>query len=199
MPFKYAIALTGGIATGKSTVASIFIRLGFEIIDADTISHEILDREYLCIAKLFGSTLIKDKKVNRKALGAIIFDDTSQRKKLEALLHPLIYEEILRQSIVLDKQKMCYFVDIPLFFENKRYPIEKVLLVSISEVLQLERLMQRDASSQEEAQKRIDSQLPLREKIKNSDYVLENTATLIDLEEKCIIMKEKILKDFRAY
>ncbi|SFV70872.1 Dephospho-CoA kinase [hydrothermal vent metagenome] len=197
--FNYAIALTGGIASGKSTVSKIFIDLGFEIIDADKIAHEILQREYLTIAKFFGHSVIQDKKVNRKALGAIIFDDKDKRKVLEDLLHPLIYEEIVIKSKALDKKKSCYFVDIPLFFENKRYAIKKVLVVSISKDLQLERLMQRDNSSKEEAQKRINSQLPLSQKVQSADYVIENTATLRDLEEKCIMMKAEIFKDLKHY
>jgi len=195
MLFKYAIALTGGIATGKSTVSKIFLSLGCEIIDADKIAHEILDREYEAIATLFGASMILHKKVDRKALGTFIFDDASKRKQLEGLLHPLIYDEIVAKSLVLDEKKRCYFVDIPLFFEHRRYAISKVLVVSIPKDLQLQRLMKRDLSSKEEAQKRINTQLPLAKKVQSADYVIENTATLTDLEKQCIIMKAKILAD----
>jgi dephospho-CoA kinase len=171
------------------------LALGCDIIDADKIAHEVLDREHQEIAKLFGFSLIVNAKVDRKALGKIIFADRHKRKQLEALLHPLIYDEILEKSKELDKKKRCYFVDIPLFFENKRYAIDKVLLVYIPLELQIKRLIQRDNSTEEEAQKRIDTQLPIGEKIANSDYLIENTATLTDLEEKCMRMKAKILED----
>jgi dephospho-CoA kinase len=199
MPFKYAIALTGGIATGKSSASKIFKSLGCEILDADKISHEILDSEYENIAKIFGASLVVNQKVDRKALGAVVFDDKVKRQQLEALLHPLIYESIEKKSQLLDEKKCCYFVDIPLFFENRRYPIKRVLVIAVSPPLQLQRLMQRDGTTQKEAQKRIDAQLSIEEKIKNADYVIENTATLTDLEEKCIMMKEKILADFGTY
>lgn len=193
-PFHYAIALTGGIATGKSSASKIFKSLGCEIIDADSIAHQILDEQYLKISEYFGESVVRDKKVDRKALGDIVFSNESQRKILEDLLHPLIYDEIEAQAIVLEEKKACYFVDIPLFFENKRYPIHKVLVIAISTKLQLERLMQRDGSLEADAQKRIDTQLPIEEKVLKADYVIDNSNSFFVLEEQCVKMKKKLIR-----
>jgi len=164
MPFKYAIALTGSIATGKSTVAKLFSYYGFSIIDADNIAHQILDEQHKKIAKIFGEGLILNNRVNRKALGAIVFNDKVKREALETLLHPLIFNEIARLSDEKDKDKSFYFVDIPLFFESKRYAIKRALVVYTSKKEQLKRLMQRDGYEEAEALKRIETQLPVEEK-----------------------------------
>ena len=97
-PFKYAIALTGGIATGKSTVCNILKLYGFSIIDADEISHKVLEEQKEKIAKIFGKEYIKDNKVDRVALGKLIFSDKNSKKLLENLLHPLIKKTIEKES-----------------------------------------------------------------------------------------------------
>jgi len=197
MSFAYAVALTGSIATGKSTVMKCFSTFGFEIIDADSIAHEILNEEHKAIASLFGEAVIKEDKVDRQALGSIVFSDEKKRKELEALLHPLIYTRIERRATLLDEQKKPYLVDIPLFFEGNRYPIEKVLVVYTPPDLQLQRLIQREGTSEEEAQKRIDIQISIEEKRKKADYVIDNSGTLAALKHECTRVKEEILGEFR--
>ena len=118
MAFKYAIVLTGGIATGKSSVAKIFAEHGFEIIDADKIAHKVLDEQHEKIIQVFGDEFVKDGKVQRKALGAVVFADNEKRKQLEALLHPLIYREIEEAAETLDRFGEPYLVDIPLFLRR---------------------------------------------------------------------------------
>ena len=164
MAFKYAIALTGSIATGKSSAVAMLASYGFHIIDADKIAHQILDEEHQSIADQFGETLVSEGKVDRKALGAIVFSDSNKRKALESLLHPLIYKEIERLSVEQDKLGKPYFIDIPLFFEGGRYPIEKSLVVYTTEEQQLERLMHREGYTKEEALKRIQTQIPVEKK-----------------------------------
>jgi dephospho-CoA kinase len=195
MAFKYAIALTGSIATGKSSVVAQLASLGFHIIDADKIAHKILDEQHQAIAELFGSELVKEGKVDRKALGAMVFSDSSKREALEALLHPLIYKEIERLSEQQDQFKKPYFIDIPLFFENERYPIERSLVVYTTKEQQLARLMQRDGYSEEEARKRINTQIPVEEKCQQATYVIDNSGTLTQLEKECERVKEEILND----
>jgi len=195
MAFKYAIALTGSIATGKSSVAAWLAAQGFHIIDADKVAHRILDEQHQAIAAMFGSALVKEGKVDRKALGAIVFSDSAKREKLEALLHPLIYDEIERLSEKQDQFKKPYFIDIPLFFENERYPIKRSLVVYTPKEQQLERLIQRDGYSEEEAHKRINAQLPVEEKRKRATYVIDNSGTLTQLEKECERVKEEILND----
>ena len=195
MAFKYAIVLTGSIATGKSSVAARFVSWGFHIIDADKIAHRILDEQHQAIAAMFGNELVKEGKVDRKALGASVFADSTKREKLEALLHPLIYDEIERLSEQQDQFKKPYFIDIPLFFENERYPIKRSLVVYTTEAQQLERLMQRDGYSEEEAHRRINTQIPVEEKRKRATYVIDNSGTLTQLEKECERVKEEILND----
>ena len=198
MAFKYAIALTGGIATGKSTVAKIFSSLGFEIIDADKIAHEILDTEYKKVAELFGEKYLLNKKVNRKALGALIFANQDEKLRLEALLHPLIFSEIESKSIELDMKKRPYLVDIPLFYESKRYDIEKVIVVYIPKELQLDRLMKRDSSKKEEALQRIDSQINIEIKREKASYIIDNQKDMNTLQQLCVKVKQQIIFDYKG-
>ncbi len=193
MAFEYAVVLTGSIATGKSTVSRALTASGFHIIDADQIAHKILDEQYLIIADMFGETLITDGRVDRKALGAIVFADSAKRKQLEDLLHPLIYDEIERLSRQQDLLKKPYFIDIPLFFEGERYPIEKSLVIYTPPAQQLERLMSRDGYTKEEALDRIKTQIPVEEKRKRATYVIDNSGTLTQLKEECERVKEEIL------
>ena len=96
MAFEYAIALTGGIATGKSTVASLLALNGMRVIDADTISHEILDASVLWVKDNFGDEYVNGSKVDRPKLGSLVFSDSEAKKKLENYLHPKIRDEIER-------------------------------------------------------------------------------------------------------
>jgi dephospho-CoA kinase len=194
--FKYAIALTGSIATGKSTVAKFFTLFGFAVIDADRIAHEILEKQQKTIGQLFGNNLIVEGKVDRKALGHIIFSDKQKRKKLEALLHPLIFDEIKRLSTEEEKLQKPYLVDIPLFFENERYPIEKSLVVYTPKYIQLKRLVLRDGYNEKEALQRIETQIDVEEKRKRATYIIDNTDDLMALKHECMRVKEKIEKDF---
>jgi len=193
MSFKYAIVLTGGIATGKSTVAKFFLEDGFVLIDADKIAHKMLDLHQDKIVDLFGSDYVKDGTVDRKSLGALIFSNTKEKLRLEELLHPLIYEEIEKQANEQDKLEKPYLIDIPLFFESKRYLIKKSIVVYTQKEKQLERLMERDGSTQEEAQKRIDSQLNIEEKKQLGTYIVDNSQDLKHLQQEYDRVKKEIL------
>ena len=197
MSFNYAVVLTGSIATGKSTAATILKELGFEIIDADSVAHEVLNQQHKEIALHFGEKLVNDGSVDRKALGAIIFSNKEKRKTLEKLLHPLIYAQIETLSTTLDQKHQPYLIDIPLFFETNRYPVEKSVVVYTSERVQKERLMQRDKSNEVDAKKRMETQISIEEKIKKASYVIDNSGTLAQLERECKRIKDEILKDFK--
>jgi dephospho-CoA kinase len=197
MAFEYAVVLTGSIATGKSTVAKIFKAFGFTIIDADSIAHQLLDKHAQEVAQLFGKGILETKGINRKALGAIVFQDTQKRTELEALLHPLIYDEIARLSILEDKKKKPYLIDIPLFFETNRYPVEKTIVVYTPKVLQIQRLMQRNGYSKEEAQLRIEMQIDIEEKKQKATYLIDNSQDMEHLQEECDKMREQIVGDFQ--
>jgi len=193
MIFKYAIALTGGIATGKSTVIDLLTHAGFRVIDADKIAHEILDEESQAVADIFGETFVSDGKVDRKLLGSLVFADQEKRKSLEALLHPLIYNRIVEKAEKLNKRAEPYIVDIPLFYEGGRYAIENVIVVYAKKEQQLERLMQRDRFSKEEALSRIEAQIDIEDKRENATYVIDNSGNLKQLEFETARIKEEIL------
>ena len=198
MAFDYAVVLTGSIATGKSSVASIFRDFGFTIIDADRVAHQVLDQEYKEIEKLFGSQYISlnKKSVNRKQLGMLIFSDQEAKERLEALLHPLIYQEIEKRSLPLEEKKEPYIIDIPLFFESNRYPIKQSIVVYTPKEIQLQRLMQRDGSTQKEALLRINSQIDIEVKRKKATYLIDNSQDLSILQDECDKIRKKILSNF---
>lgn len=186
MAFEKAYALTGGIASGKSTVGEIFRGYGVKIIDADRIAHEVLDQQSGAIAASFGEAYVSNQgKVNRQALGALVFSDAEAKKSLEMLLHPLIYEEIQRQSEVLDREGKPYLVDIPLFFETQRYPIDHSIVVYAPRAIQLERLMQRNGLNRREAAQRIDAQMDIEKKKKLATYLIDNQGDLHALQSQC--------------
>ena len=115
---------------------------------------------------------------------------------LESLLHPLIYQEIERQSYREDQFKKPYIIDIPLFFEGGRYPVEKSLVVYAAREQQLQRLMHREGYNQVEAMSRIDSQMDIEQKRDRATYVIDNSGDLRRLQQECERVKEAILKDF---
>ena len=191
--FKYAVALTGGIATGKSTVASLFKLHGFLTIDADKIAHRLLDENAVTIANIFGGRYVDDGKVLRKELGNLIFNDVIEKKKLEALLHPLIKDEIVKEASLFEEQQKPYLIDIPLFFENKNYDIRNSVVVYTPKELQLQRLMKRDNCTESEALSRINNQMDIEEKKSQATLVIDNTKDLINLQEEVERVKKEIL------
>lgn len=189
--FKYAIALTGGIASGKSTVCNLFKLHGFLTIDADKISHKLLDENSSKIVTMFGEKYVENGKVLRKDLGKIIFSNEENKLKLEALLHPLIKEEIIKESKVFEEQKKPYFIDIPLFFEKMHYPIQKSLLIYTPKELQIKRLMDRDKINEEEAKLKISNQMDIDEKKKLADLIIDNSSNLKNLQKEV----ERVIKE----
>jgi len=196
MAFEHAIALTGGIATGKSSATILLSLYGFRFIDADKIAHEMLDAQRQKIAELFGSEYVVGERVDRVRLGALVFADKSKRERLEALLHPLIYDEIVRQSQIQESFKKPYIIDIPLFFEGNRYAIDKSMVVYTPKAKQLERLMKREGFSQEEALRRIGSQMDIEKKRALATYVIDNSGDLKQLQRECNRVKDLILSAY---
>ena len=182
--FKNAIALTGGISTGKSTVCNLFKLHGFLTIDADVIAHRLLDENSNKISSMFGEQYVQNGKVLRKELGKIIFSNEENKLKLEALLHPLIKEEIIKESKIFEEQNKPYFVDIPLFFEKMSYPIPKSLVIYTPKDLQIQRLMKRDNIDENEAKLKISNQMDIEEKRKLADLVIDNSQNLKHLQNE---------------
>jgi dephospho-CoA kinase len=191
---KNAIVLTGGIASGKSTVSSLMKLYGFRVIDADSIAHEVLDNSLQEIAQNFGEEFIVNNKVNRKALGSLVFANEEKRKELEAIVHPKIKDRIYQEALKLEEFQQPYLIDIPLFFEREGvYDINKVIVVYTPQEIQLERLIKREGLSELEAIQRINAQIPIEEKRKKATYLIDNSKDLNHLQKECERVKEEIL------
>ena len=185
MAYKYAIALTGGIATGKSTVASLMGLNGLRIIDADAISHRILDENSAWVAKHFGTGYVSGGKVVRTELGKMIFANPEAKKELESFLHPKIRAAIEEESEKQDRFEYPYLIDIPLFFETGSYPIENSVVVYTPKEVQLERFMKRNGFTREESLRRIESQMDIDEKRSRATWVIDNSLNLKHLQQEC--------------
>jgi dephospho-CoA kinase len=186
------IGLTGGIASGKSTVSNMFRNQGIRIIDADKISRDVVEigePAYQQIVKTFGQDiLLDDQTINREKLGAIIFSNDKNRQQLNEIVHPAVRKEMLKQKQEeKEKNAKQVVLDIPLLFESKlTHMVDVTVLVYVDEQTQLKRLMNRNCYSKEEAMMRIQSQLPLKEKVKLADVIINNNGSIEDTEAQVI-------------
>lgn len=196
MAFEYAIALTGGIATGKSSTTAMFMLYGFKFIDADKIAHALLDAHAHRVGEIFGEEYLSEGKVNRKKLGGLIFGNLQKKKELENFLHPLIYKAIEQEATKLDGFKKPYIIDIPLFFETARYPIAQSIVVYATKAQQLERLIKREGFATQEALDRINAQMDIEAKKQKATYIIDNSKDIKHLQSECERVKEEILKAF---
>ena len=174
-----ALGITGGIATGKSTVVKYFQEYGFPVVDADVIAREVVKvgtPGLKAIAEEFGFELLqKDGTLDRKALGTIIFSNPEKRVRLNQLLSPFLRAEITEQIKEKKQQAKLVIVDIPLLYEGKyETDVDQVAVVYLPEKKQIERLMIRDKLTKEEAKKRIASQWSIEEKKERADIVFDN-------------------------
>ena len=192
------IGLTGGIATGKSTVTGLIESRGFSVIDADQISHEltqVAQPGYTQILSHFGSEILDPSlRIDRKKLGQMIFSSTEKKSQLEKILHPLIQERVqeLKQSFE-ELGKSVLFYDVPLLFENNLVSqFDGILMVWCQEEIQIQRLMERNRLSFTEAQLRIKAQLPMLEKIKQSNYCIDNSGSEFELIRAVDIYLEQL-------
>lgn len=180
----YCIGLTGDIASGKTTVATLFSQLGIEVISADKISRELTQKEkhiYKIIVAHFGTKILNpDKELNRSQLREIIFSNPKEREWLEQLLHPLIRLEI-KEKVAACTTPYC-IVEIPLLITKHNYPyIDRVLLITTPIETQLSRVMQRDKCSKEQAQAILSAQPNMNLRLKNADDVVVNDLEIEDL------------------
>lgn len=178
------IGLTGSIGTGKSTVAKMFSELNIPVIDADRIAREVVEPgkiAYEQIVATFGEEiLLADGSINRKKLGSIVFQDEAKRTKLNEIVHPEVRKEMLRQKeAYIENGASCVVLDIPLLYESKlTYLVDKVLVVATTPEVQLERIIARDKCSVAEAKRRMNAQIPIAEKVKWADAVIDNNGTI---------------------
>ena len=175
--FTHAFVITGTIGSGKSTVCNILKLYGFKVIDADEISHKILDSLADEIGAKFGEKFVCGGKVLRKELGNLVFNDKQKMQILENLLHPKIKAEILRLCNELEKTQIPYFVDIPLFFEKASYAeFDKVVVVYAPKEVLLSRLAKRNSLTDDEALVRINSQIDIEKKRNLANFVIDNSS-----------------------
>jgi len=180
------LGLTGGIASGKSTVSKKLKELGSYIIDADKISREVSDSKEI-LKKLegnFGLQIIDSGHLDRKKLRELVFEKKEKRELLNSIMHPVIEKKIIKE-IEENKKEKLIILDVPLLYETKlEYLCDKVLVVSVDEKIQIERLKKRDMIEKKMAKKIINTQMPLTEKLKKADIYIENNGTLDELLEK---------------
>jgi dephospho-CoA kinase len=195
------IGLTGSIASGKSTVSAMFHTLNIPVIDADKIAREVVEpneKAYQEIVKEFGrEVLFPDNTLDRKKLGSIIFSNDEKRQRLNAIVHPAVRNRMLEQKEALIVQgENCIVMDIPLLFESKlTHLVDKVLVVYVDESVQLHRLMARDESRAEDALERIKSQIPVKEKTKLANAVIDNNGT----QDESFEQLKEILREWNVF
>lgn len=183
----YKIGLTGGIASGKSTVSAWLAKQGAPIIDADIIARQVVEKGQPCLKQLveaFGQTiLLADGRLNRPLVGQLVFTDKAKRQKLNQIMHKAIKEKMAEQAAIYEKTgQIAAIYDVPLLVETGWYQwMDEVWVVAVSPKTQLKRLMLRNQYTEVEAKERIASQMALADKIKVADKVIANDGTEDDL------------------
>lgn len=181
------VGLTGGIATGKSYVLGVLRELGCEVIDADAVAHQVMEPgqpAYDEIVAHFGRGILSDEgKIERARLGALVFADQEQRTRLNAIVHPRVYEAQARwlaEVVARDPQAIAVF-DAALMIETGSYRrFDKVVVVYCDAELQLERLMARNNLTREQALARIAAQMPTAEKLQYADFTIDTSLGFAD-------------------
>jgi dephospho-CoA kinase len=198
------VGLTGGIATGKSTVAETLRRLGAEVIDADQLAREVVAPGEPALAEIvreFGDVLQPDGTLDRKKLGAIVFGDTPRREQLEAITHPAIRERFqarLRELEAAGFEGLVFF-DAPVMIESGNYRnMDRLVVVVTGDATQRERLMARDGMSAAEASRRMATQMPVADKAKLADYVIDNSGGRAATEARTREVFEALLAELRG-
>lgn len=181
------VGLTGGIASGKSTVSNLFRKYGIEIVDADKVAKEVSEKKESIekISNIFGKDILdSDGKIVREKLREKAFKNRELLQELNKIIHPQVMEYFKSKKEENSKDEILIF-DIPLLYEAKmEYLCDKIIVVGVDVQKQIRRVVARDGSSEELAKKIIFNQMPLNEKIKKADIVIMNDGTLDELEEK---------------
>ena len=176
------VGLTGGIATGKSTVSEILRQLGCEIVDADRLARDVVEPEQPAwkqiVAEFGGGVVTAEGALDRKKLGAIVFADPERCKRLEAITHPAIRARFQARLDELAAQGFAGIVvfDAPVMIESGNYKnMDRLVVVVTDDATQAGRLQERDGTDEAEGRRKIASQMPLAEKAKLADYVIDNS------------------------
>lgn len=195
------LAITGGIASGKSTVAHMFSKLSLPIIDFDQLSRVVVEPDkpaWREIVTYFGADItLPDRHIDRKKLSQIIFQNIEKRKKLERFVHPWIFAEFIKKlkEFTLKPENKIIQVVVPLLFEaNLQQFFHKILLVYIPPEMQIERLMKRDQITRDLATKMLAAQWPIEQKRKLADFLIDNSGPLAETEKQVQEIWEKLQK-----
>ncbi|MEW5807395.1 MAG: dephospho-CoA kinase [Acidobacteriota bacterium] len=204
------VGLTGGIASGKSTVSKILSSLGIFVIDADAIAHRLIEpdgRAFCKVIETFGNSIIESGKIDRKKLADIVFKDKLALAYLNAIIHPLVREEleiltaryiseILKKEIA-ERNKRIVITEAALLVETGFYTsYDRLIVVHCSRDTQIKRIVERDGTSREEALARINSQMPMDEKIGYADYLINTDCPFGEVELQTRNLQAKLLSDF---
>ena len=197
----YVLALTGGIATGKSTADQFFKKKNIPIVDCDKIAHDLMEPKnasWQAIKDNFGEEYLNsDQMINRKKLGQLVFSNKSALNRLNQLTHPLIFDKTIQKIESYQNEDMV-ILDAPVYFESgwdKKNIADGILVITLPETVQIDRLKHRNNLTDEEARMRIKSQIPLDKKTQLADFVIENTGTIKELESKLEHLLNKIKKE----
>ncbi len=197
----FLLGVTGGIASGKSTVSGMLGELGSPLIDFDLIARRVVEPGtpgWVKIVDYFGpQVLAKDGSLDRKKLSAIVFGDMEKRKKLESFTHPPIFAEFFKQAdeIAAKNPDAIIQVAVPLLIElNLQYLFDKLLLVYVPAEIQIERLAKRDGISRQAAANILKAQLPIDEKLQFADFVIDNTKDLAYTRNQVVEVWEQLRK-----
>ena len=197
-PLPHVFALTGGIGSGKSTVARFVAEAGVPVVDADRLARQVVEpgtEGLAAIRDAFGAdVLLADGQLDRKRLGSIIFADQEARARLESILHPRIKraaEQAFADHAAEGHRLVCY--EIPLLFETEQHlRYQPVVVVHVPEAAQLARVMARDGLGEEEAERRISAQIPLDAKAEQAEHVIDNTGSLEETRAQTLAVLRKI-------
>ncbi|TFK46705.1 CoaE-domain-containing protein [Heliocybe sulcata] len=195
------VGLTGGIATGKSTVSALLKSHNIPLIDADVLAREVVlpgTSAHKQIVEYFGPDVLQeDGTLDRPKLGSIVFNDEVKRRKLNSIVHPAVRWAMFWAVVQcwIKGQKLCV-VDVPLLIESGIHKwVGKVVVVYCSAEIQLQRLMKRDNSSREAAMSRLNAQLPITEKLDYADQVIDNSGTVQELEEQVVSFIKRLHRE----
>lgn len=194
------IGITGSIATGKSTISKMLRELGYTVVDADIAARVVVEpgeEAYDKIVEHFGKDILcSTGEIDRKKLGDLVFHNENKRLLLNSIVHPAVRRKMNEEKeAAFNRGEKVVFLDIPLLYEsNLTYMVDKVLVVYVDEKTQLERLMNRNQLTKQEAEARIHSQLPIEQKKERADAVIDNRGTIEQSKAQLI----QILKEWKV-
>ncbi|PRX32647.1 dephospho-CoA kinase [Orenia metallireducens] len=191
------VGLTGGIASGKSTVSKYLKELGALIIDADKIAHSLMKPEkklWQRVVEEFGEKILLDNNtIDRKKLGEIIFNNSKAKARLDEITHPIIIAKIEEEMEQLSQENDILIVDVPLLIEADMIDLfDEIWLVYVDQNVQVQRLMDRDKIDYQKAISKINSQMPLEEKKRYADRIISNNGTEEELKAEVMRVWQKI-------